>query len=74
MSDCSVRDWKDYNYAQLAGGVGCRAGAGRRDLLAKLCDCLPGLEAADIDALMFDLPIPLQGDVPGMMVEEAIEV
>jgi hypothetical protein len=47
-----------------------------RDPLAasELCDYLPGFEAGDITALLCDLPIPIQGDVPGMTVEEAIEV
>ena len=45
-----------------------------RDPLAELCDDLPGLIARDITALLRDLPIPTQGDVPGMTVEEAIEV
>ena len=74
MQECSARDWEDYNYAPLAGGAGGRQGAGRRDPLANLCNCLPGLEAADIAALLRDLRIPTQSDVPGMTVEEAIEV
>ena len=41
-----------------------------RDPLAELCDYLPGFEAGDIT----DLPIPQPDDVPGMTVEEAIEV
>jgi hypothetical protein len=45
-----------------------------RDPLAKLCDDLPGFEAGDINALLCDLPIPIPGDVPGITVEEAIEV
>ena len=45
-----------------------------RDPLAELCDYLPGFEAGDITALLCDLPISIQGDAPGMTVEEAIEV
>jgi hypothetical protein len=45
-----------------------------KDSLAELCDYLPGFEAGDITALLCDLPIPIQDDVPGMTVEEAIEV
>jgi hypothetical protein len=60
------------NYAQQAGCAGCRQGM--RDPLSELCDKLPGLEAGDITALLRDLPIPIPGDVPGMKVEEAIEV
>ena len=74
MSDWSARDWEDYNYAPPAGGAGGGEGAGRRDPLAELCDGLPGLEAADIAALLRDLPIPTPGDVPGMTVEEAVKV
>jgi len=74
MSECSALDWEDYNYAPPAGGAGGRKGAGRSDPLASICDGLPGLEAADIAALLRDLPIPTPGVVPGMTVEEAIEV
>jgi hypothetical protein len=45
-----------------------------RDPLAELCDDLPGFQAGDITALLCDLPIPIQGDVPGMTFEEAIKV
>jgi hypothetical protein len=45
-----------------------------RDLLAELCDDLPGSEAGDITTLLRDLPIPIPGDVPGMPVEEAIYI
>ena len=74
MSDWSAWDWEDYNYAPPAGSAGGGEGAGRRDPLAELCDGLPGLDAADIAALLRDLPIPIPGDVPGMTVEEAVEV
>ena len=72
--DWSARDWEDYNYALPTGGAGGGEGAWKRDTLAKISDCLPGLEAADIDALLRDLPIPTPCDVPGMTVDEAIEV
>ena len=76
MSGWSARDWEDYrdNYAPPAGGAGGGEGAGRRDPLAELCDGLPGLEDADIAALLRDLPIPTPCDVPGMTVEEAVRV
>ena len=45
-----------------------------RDPLAELCDYLPGFEAGDITALLCYLQISIPGDVPGMMVEEAIKV
>jgi hypothetical protein len=70
----SDRDWDDYNYVPPAGGACGGQGAGMRDPLAELCDDLPGLIAGDITASLRDLPIPTQGDVPGMTVEEAIEV
>jgi hypothetical protein len=73
-ADLSYRDWDDYSYVQPAGCAGCRQGAVMRDSLADLCDYLPGFEAGDITALLCDFPIPIQGDVPGMTVEEAIEV
>jgi hypothetical protein len=73
-ADWSDRDLDDYNYAQPAGGAGCGQGAVMRDPLAELCDNLPGFEPGDITALLCDLPIPIQGDVPGMRVEKAIKV
>lgn len=73
-ADWSERDWEDYNYVPQAGGAGGGHSAGMRDPLAKLCDTIPGLEAGDITALLRDLPIPKSGNVPGMTVEEAIEV
>ena len=74
ISDWGARDWEDYNYVPPAGGAGGGKGAGGGDPLANLCDGLPGLEAADIAELLRDLPMPTQGDVPEMTVEEAIEV
>jgi hypothetical protein len=65
---------KVYNYVPQAGGAGRGQGAGLRDPLAYLCDDLPGLKTGDITALLRDLPIPIAGDAPEMMVEEAIEV
>ncbi len=73
-ADWSDRDCDDYNYALPAGGAGCGQEAAMRNPLAELCDDLPGFEAGDITALLCDLPIPIQGGVPGMTVEEAIKV
>jgi hypothetical protein len=51
-------------------------GAGMRNSLAKYCGDLPGLEAGDITALLYDLPIPIPGDVPFpiMTFKEAFKV
>ena len=35
---------------------------------------LPGFIAEDIAALLRDLPLPAAGDIPGMTVDEAIQV
>ena len=67
------RDWEEYNYLPPEGGAGS---SGRRlgDMLADLLDGLPGVDADEIEALLRNLPMPDVGDVPGMTVEEAIEV
>ena len=77
-SDCpdwDERDWEDYNYdPRAAGGAG---GLGRDSLaasLANLLDELPGLDADAIAAMIRDLPMPNDVEVPGLTVEEAIEV
>lgn len=67
------RDWEDYNYLPPGGGAGS-SGRGLGDMLADLLDGLPGVDADEIDALLRNLPMPDVGDVPGMTVEEAIEV
>jgi hypothetical protein len=45
-----------------------------RDPLANLLDGLPGLDADEIAAMIRDLPMPNAVEVPGLTVEEAIEV
>jgi hypothetical protein len=35
---------------------------------------LPGFIAEDIAALLSDLPLPAAGDIPGMTVDEAVQV
>ena len=73
--DWDERDWEDYNYYQRAAG--CANGLGRDSLaasLANLLDGLPGLDADAIAAMIRDLPMPNDVEVPGLTVEEAIEV
>ena len=73
--DWDERDWEDYNYDQRAAG--CANGLGRDSLaasLANLLDGLPGLDADAIAAMIRDLPMPNDVEVPGLTVEEAIEV
>ena len=73
--DWDERDWEDYNYDPRAAGG---AGGLRRDSLAaslaNLLDGLPGLDADEIAAMIRDLPMPNDVEVPGLTVEEAIEV
>ena len=57
--------------------AGCAGGLGRDSLaasLANLLDGLPGLDADVIAAMIRDLPMPNDVEVPGLTVEEAIEV
>ena len=70
--DWDERDWEDYNYDPRAAAGG--AGGVRRDPLANLLDGLPGLDADEISAMIRDLPMPNTVEVPGLTVEEAIEV
>ena len=58
------RDWDDYNYVPPA----------HSDPLAGLLDALPGLYADAIAAMIRDLPMPNAVEVPGLRVDEAIEV
>ena len=57
-------DWVDYNYVLPA----------HSDPLAGLLDVLPGLDADAIAAMIRDLPMPDAVEVPGLRVDEAIEV
>ena len=58
------RDWDDYNYVRPA----------HSDPFAALLDGLPGLDADAIAAMIRDLPMPNAVEVPGLTVDEAIEV
>jgi len=58
------RDWDDYNYVPPA----------HSNPLAGLLDALPGLDADSIAAMISNLPMPNAVEVPGLRVEEAIEV
>ena len=72
---CPDCDWEDYNYDPRAAGG---ANGLRRDSLAaslaNLLDGLPGLDADAIAAMIRNLPMPNDVEVPGLTVEEAIEV
>jgi hypothetical protein len=39
-----------------------------------MLDGLPDFIAVDIAALLFDLPLLAEGDIPGMTLDEAIQV
>jgi hypothetical protein len=56
--------WDDYNYILHEYS----------DPLAGLLDVLPGLDADAIAAMIRDLPMPDAVEVPGLRVDEAIEV
>jgi hypothetical protein len=59
--------WDDYNYVPPA----------HSDPLAGLLDALPGLYRLDTDAIaamILDLDMPNAVEVPGLRVDEAIEV
>jgi len=58
------RDWDDYNYVPPA----------HSEPLAGLLDVLPGLDADAIAAMICDLPMLNAVEVPGLRVDEAIEV
>ncbi len=57
-------DWDDYNYVPPA----------HSDPLAGLLDALPGLDADAFAAMICDLPMLNAVEVPGLRVDEAIEV
>ena len=70
IPDWQARDWEDEEYTPPDRDCG----AGSSDPMAALLDGLPGFITEDIDAVLRDLPLPDAGDVPGMTVEEAIQV
>jgi hypothetical protein len=57
-------NWDNYNYVPLE----------HSDPLAGLLDVLPGLNTDAIAAMIHDLPMPNAVEVPGLRVDEAIEV
>jgi hypothetical protein len=59
--------------AHGAGGAGGGGGSGAGPL-STLLDGLPGFVAGDIASLLRYLPLPADGDVPGMTVDKAIQV
>jgi hypothetical protein len=72
VPEWQLRDWDDYNFPEDAGGVG--GGGSAADPLATMLEGLPDFIAEDIAALLRDLPLPAAGDIPGMTVDEAIQV
>jgi hypothetical protein len=65
-------DWDDYYFPEDAGGAG--GGGSAADPFATMLEGLPGFITEDIVALLCDLPLPAAGDIPGMTVDEAIQV
>jgi hypothetical protein len=65
-------DWDDYDFPEDAGGAG--GGGTAADPFATMLEGLPGFIADDIAALLRYLPLPAAGDIPGMTVDEAIQV
>jgi hypothetical protein len=64
---------KKMYHPDCAGGAG-RGGGSGADPFPTMLDGLPGFIAEDIAALLHDLPLPAVGDIPGMTVDEAIQV
>jgi hypothetical protein len=73
VHEWQLQDWDDYYFPEGAGGAGGGGGSGA-DQLATMLDGLPGFIAEDIVALLQDLPLQAEGDIPGMTVDEAIQV
>ncbi len=68
-------DRDDYDFPEDAGGAGGGgSAAAAADPFATMLEGLPGFIAEDIVALLRDLPLPAAGDIPGMTVDEAIQV
>ncbi len=60
-------------YPEGAGGAGGGGGSGV-DPFTTMLNGLPGFIAEDIAALLRNLPLPAAGDIPGMTVDEVIQV
>ena len=67
-----LQDWDDYYFPEDAGGVG--GGGSGADPFATILEGLPGFIPEDTAPLLRDLPLPAAGDIPGMTVDEAIQV
>jgi hypothetical protein len=67
-------DWDDYDFPEDAGGAGGGGSLSAADPFATMLEGLPGFIPEDIVALLHDLPLPAAGDIPGMTVDEAIQV
>jgi hypothetical protein len=76
VPEWQLLDWDDYNFPGVAIGAG-GGGSSGADPLATMLDGLPGFIAEDA-TLLRDLPlpglVPAAGDIPGMTVDEAIQV
>jgi hypothetical protein len=75
VPEWQLRDWDDYDFPGHAGeaGGGHSGGIGA-DPFASMLEGLPGFISEDIATLLRDLPLPAAGDIPGMTVDEAIQV
>ena len=73
VPEWQLLEWDDYYFPEDADGVGggCSSGA---DPFATMLESLPGFIAENIAFLLLDLPLPVAGDIPGMTVDEAIQV
>jgi hypothetical protein len=73
VPEWQLRDWDDYDFPEDAGRAGGGGGSGA-DPFATMLEGLPGFIAEDIATLLRDLPLPAAGDIPGMTMDEAIQV
>ncbi len=69
VPEWQLLDQYDYDFPEDAGGAG-----GGADPFATMLKGLPGFIAENIAALLREIPLPAAGDIPGMTVDEAIQV